>query len=105
MARRAWKEWYLEGRFEETRARGRSGEDKNKQRLMSAHGQLWVAGLYQVRFERMLQTRRKLGVQRIVEEPDAAIVVAGVLLGGVDIVIEIEAHGIVLLLSRSSSMD
>lgn len=48
---------------------------------------------------------REFGIKAIVEETDAAVIVMAFLLRGIDIVVEAEAHGIVLLLSRSSSMD
>lgn len=59
----------------------------------------------EVRLVALLHVRRKLGLETIFKETNTAIIVMALLMRRGYVILEAEAHGIVLLLSRSSSMD
>lgn len=62
--------------------------------------------LREVRFERLLHLRGEFRVDTVFElKADTTVVVAWLLLRGVHIIIEAEAHVVLWLLSKSSSVD
>ena len=76
-----------------------------RKRLAYACGQLWGPRMWKMRLEALLHVGWELGLETIIEETNAAVIMMAFLLRRVHVVLEAEAHGIVLLLSRSSSMD
>lgn len=75
-----------------------------KEQLAHAGGLLWCCRVRELRLQALLHVGCELCLEPVVEEADSAVIVR-LLLGSVDVVVEAEAHGIVLLLSRSSSID